>query len=139
MEKQQVLDVLNELEAFEIGAEGYALVEINDDVVLRMNGVGVLKEDLEQYGDKDENFCKWAFAFDQGYANKAKADGTLIWEEREGEEAYRQAGKNSSRIDDEIERYILMRKKEGKIAVEIVDEIDEKAVNVMRKVQREGK
>lgn len=70
MSRQAVLDVLNNLPVFESqgGEDCYILVEFTDEIVNRLESVGISKEKAERYGDK-ETFCILALAFSEGYAN----------------------------------------------------------------------
>ncbi|SDK47578.1 hypothetical protein [Sediminibacillus albus] len=87
MRKQKVLDVLNNLEVFEQqgGEDAYMLVEINDDVLNKLEQVGVSEKTVKKYGD-DETFCILAFAFGEGYANDYV--GQLVYEYQEDIHSY---------------------------------------------------
>ncbi|MCA1021811.1 hypothetical protein [Halobacillus litoralis] len=70
MEKQKVLDVLNNFDVLESngGDEPYVLVEFNDDVIAELNAIGIDVNTAKKYGDS-ETFCILAFAYHEGYAN----------------------------------------------------------------------
>lgn len=81
MNRQAVLDVLNNLPVFESqgGDDAYMLVEFTDEVVKKLQSVGIMKETAERYGDK-ETFCVAALALSEGFANDY-ADGKFIYDE----------------------------------------------------------
>lgn len=76
IDKNKVLDVLNNLQIVEEGSEGYILVENNSEVHEKLNALGVSSEIINKYGD-DETFCIIALAFTEGYANDF-VDGKLV-------------------------------------------------------------
>lgn len=76
IDKNKVLDVLNELEVVEEGAEGYILVENTSEVHEKLNALGVASETINKYGD-EETFCIIALAFSEKYANEF-VDGKLV-------------------------------------------------------------
>lgn len=71
MNKQAVLDVLNDLPVFESqgGEDPYILIELTDEAVSKLESAGISREMAERYGD-DETFCILALAFSEGYANR---------------------------------------------------------------------
>lgn len=73
MDKQAVLDVLNNLEVIETngGEDPYILVERTDATIQKLNDVGVSTETIDQYGD-EETFCILALGFGEQCANFVK-------------------------------------------------------------------
>ncbi|MCC2248942.1 hypothetical protein JUJ52_03085 [Virgibacillus sp. AGTR] len=69
-QKQEVLDVLNDLEVIESngGEDAYILVKNNKENQAALHHVGVDTETISRYGD-EETFCILALAFGEGYAN----------------------------------------------------------------------
>ncbi|UED72238.1 hypothetical protein [Brevibacillus sp. DP1.3A] len=57
MNRQAFLDILNSLQVLdsEGGESAYILVENNEEVLRKLNAVGIVDEVINQYGD-DESF-----------------------------------------------------------------------------------
>lgn len=80
LNKQAILDILNNLEVIEQGDNNHAyiLVNNNKEVHEKLNALGVPSEVINKYGDK-ETFCIITLAFSEGYANDYNAfEGGLI-------------------------------------------------------------
>ncbi|KAA8747134.1 hypothetical protein [Paenibacillus sp. UASWS1643] len=70
MDKQTILDVLNNLEVVDQqgGDEAWMLVDVTPEMIEELDHVGVEKETVLKYGD-DESVCILALAFGEKYAN----------------------------------------------------------------------
>lgn len=70
MNKQAILDVLNNLEVVEQqgGEDAYILVKNNLENCAKLVPLGVKDSVINSYGDK-ETFCILALAYGEGYAN----------------------------------------------------------------------
>lgn len=80
MNKQAVLDVLNNLEKIEQqgGEDAYILVANNSENRAKLNAVGVSSNILGEYGD-EETFCILALAFGEGYCDEYRNGKLVIW------------------------------------------------------------
>lgn len=82
MNKQAVLDALNNLEVFEQqgGEDAYVLVKNSKENREKLLAVGVTNEEIDAAGD-DETFCILALSFNQNQYADDYMDGKLIlWE-----------------------------------------------------------
>lgn len=70
MDKQAILNVLNNLEVEERngGDDAYILVNQTPETVAQLNELGVSQDIISKYGD-GATFCILALAFNEGYAN----------------------------------------------------------------------
>lgn len=80
MNKQEVLDVLNELEVIEQqgGDDAYILVSNNSENRTKLNAVGVFSDILGNYGD-EETFCILALALGEGYCDDYRNGKLVLW------------------------------------------------------------
>jgi len=83
MENQKVLDVLNSLEVvYEEGGDNAALlVKSTVGNLSKLEEVGIGSKTALKYGDTEEKeFCKFALAVSEGYANDYE-NGKLVWKD----------------------------------------------------------
>ncbi|MGO4369361.1 hypothetical protein AB4Z21_00945, partial [Paenibacillus sp. MCAF20] len=80
MDKQAILDVLNNLEVIEQQSGDEAYILVSNDSVNReeLNAVGVSTETFEQYGD-EYTFCILALAFGEGYCDEYRDGKFVLW------------------------------------------------------------
>jgi hypothetical protein len=78
--KQAVLDVLNNLEVIEQqgGDESYILVDNNQENRDKLFRVGITEDQINQFGD-DNSFCILALAFNYHLADEIKNGQLVLW------------------------------------------------------------
>lgn len=81
MNKQAILDVLNNLDVIEQsgGEDAYILVAINQENLAELAEVGITEDMVEGYGTDGEDFCILAFAFGEKYADDYENGKLIIW------------------------------------------------------------
>lgn len=103
MNKQAVLDVLNNLEVIEQqgGEEAYIIVEINEENLAELAEVGITKEMVEGYGTDGEDFCILAYAFSENIADDFENGKLILWGAIDDELRYRVFNGEGTAVDAE--------------------------------------